>query len=116
VSFDPSKLACVCCKNEHKIVTNKPLTIFSSDQNFVATMVGDSDDCLNIARMEDASLSDLLNLAKEMFEKIKMPEGSVFLFGSVSFLSRVGTGTYAQEWVSIVSQASSIWRGIRFCP
>jgi hypothetical protein len=116
VSFDPSKLACVSCKNEHKIVSSKPLTIFFSDQNFVATMSNDSGDCLNIARMEDASLSHLLNLAKEMFEKLRVPEGSVFLFRSMSFLSRVGTSTYAKEWVSVVSHASSLWRGIRICP
>jgi hypothetical protein len=42
--------------------------------------------------MEDASLSDLYKLAKEIFGNIRFPKGSVFLFGSASFLARVGTG------------------------
>jgi hypothetical protein len=33
--------------------------------------------------MEDASLLELFNLFKELFGKIKLPEGSVLLFGSV---------------------------------
>jgi hypothetical protein len=116
VSFDPAKLTCVSCKHEHSIVTKKPVTVLFSDQNFVSSMETDNSDCLNIVRLEDACLTDLLNMAKEMFERITLPEGSVFLFGSASFLSRVGTCTYAREWISIVTHASSIWRGIKVCP
>ncbi len=45
-----------------------------------------------------------------------MPEGSVFLFGSASHLARVGTGTYASDWMAVVSRAEKLWRGIRVCP
>jgi hypothetical protein len=47
-------------------------------------MEADSGKCLNIVRLEDASLSDLMNIAKEMFERTTLPDGSVFLFGSAS--------------------------------
>ncbi len=95
-SFDPAKLSCVCCKFEHCIVTKQPMTVLFSDQNFISSMEADSGNCLNIVRLEDASLADLINIAKEMFERTTLPEGSVFLFGSASYLSCVGTGTYAR--------------------
>jgi hypothetical protein len=50
-------------------------------------MEADSGNCLNIVRLEDASLADLINVAKEMFERTTLSEGSVFLFGSASYLS-----------------------------
>jgi hypothetical protein len=66
-SFDPSRLVCVSCKMEHKIVFTKPLTILFSDQNFVSSLEADKGECLNIVRMEDASLSDLVTMAREIF-------------------------------------------------
>jgi hypothetical protein len=66
--------------------------------------------------MEDASLSDLMDLSLEIVGNVRVPEGSVFLYGSASFLSRVSTGAYATDWVSVVSQAEKKWRGIRVCP
>jgi hypothetical protein len=97
-SFDPAHLVCVSCKREHGIVTGNPVTILFSDQNFVATVEHENGQCLNIVRLEDASLMDLLNLSKEMFGGTALPDGSVFLFGSASYLSRVGSGTYAKDW------------------
>jgi hypothetical protein len=47
VSFDPSKLLCVTCKTEHSILGKKPVTIFFSDQNFIASMEGNGNSCLN---------------------------------------------------------------------
>ncbi len=47
---------------------------------------------------------------------MKLPEGSVLLFGSVSFLSRVGTGMYAQDWQSLVLNTENAWPGTRMCP
>jgi hypothetical protein len=92
------------------------VTILFSEQNFVATAEHENGQCLNIVRLEDASLTDLLNLAKELFDRTTLPDGSVFLFGTASYLSRVGSGTYAKDWVTLVTQASSIWRGIKIWP
>jgi hypothetical protein len=75
------------------IMGKKTVTVFFSDQNFILRLEGHNDSCLNIVRMEDASVSDLFKLAKEIFGNIRFPEGSVFQFGSASFLARVGTGT-----------------------
>ncbi len=109
LSFDPNKMTCVSCETEHAIISNKPVTLFFTDQNFIAKLPGSDNSCLNIVRMEDASLSELFNLSKELFGKIKLPEGSVLLFGSVSFLSRVGTGMYAQDWQSLVINTETSW-------
>jgi hypothetical protein len=72
--------------------------------------------CIAVVRQEDASLSDLFELSREIFENRRVPEGSVFLFGSASHLARVGTGTYACDWMTVVSRAEKLWRGIRVCP
>jgi hypothetical protein len=68
VSFDPSKFTCVSCKTEHTILGKKPVTVFFSDQNFIPKLEGHKDSCLNIVRMEDASLSDLSSLQKKFSE------------------------------------------------
>jgi hypothetical protein len=52
------------------------MTVLFSDQNFISSMEADSGNCLNIVRLEDASLADLINIAKEMFERTTLPEGS----------------------------------------
>jgi hypothetical protein len=67
-------------------------------------------------RQEDASLSDLFELSREIFENQRVPEGSVFLFGSVSYLAHVGTGTFAEDWLTTVCRVEKLWRGIRVCP
>jgi hypothetical protein len=86
-----------------------------SDQYFVATEEKNSI-YIAVVRLEDASLSDLLDLPRELLDSVRAPEGSVFLYGSVSYLSRVGTGAYAGDWLSVVTHAESQWRGIRICP
>jgi hypothetical protein len=116
ISFDPNNLVCISCTTEHKIMGNAPVTVAFSDQNFVANIAGKDGTCFCVIRMEDASLSDLSDLSLEIFGNGKVPEGSVFLYGSASFLSRVGTGAYANDWLSVVSQAEKRWRGIRVCP
>jgi hypothetical protein len=60
-----------------------------------------------VVRLEDASLSDPLDLSRELFEYVRVPEGSVFLYGSASYLSRVSTDAYAGDWLSVVSHAES---------
>jgi hypothetical protein len=93
-----------------------PVTVMFSDQNCVTNIEGKNGTCIAVVRQEDASLSDLLDMSREIFENQKVPEGSVFLFGSASYLSRVGTGTYAGDWLAVVSRAEKLWRGIRVCP
>jgi hypothetical protein len=116
MTFDPNKMTCVICTNEHAIVGKKPVTVFFSDQNFCATLPCHNNDCLSIVRMEDATLPELINLSVELFGDVKFPEGSVFLYGTASYLSRVGTGIYAKEWLTVISNAERIWPGVRICP
>jgi hypothetical protein len=116
LSFDPSNMSCISCTAEHKIIGNLPTTVIFSDQNFVSNVEGSNGSCIAVVRQEDASLTDLLELAREIFENQKVPEGSVFLFGSASYLARVGTGTFAGDWLATVCRAQKQWRGIRVCP
>jgi hypothetical protein len=116
LSFDPNNLVCVSCATEHAIVKTKPVAVFFSDQNFVSLLEGAGQSCPTVVRMKDATLSDLYELSKELFGNVKFPEGSVFLYGSSFYLSRVGTGVYAGDWLSVISHEGGTWPGIRICP
>jgi hypothetical protein len=116
LSFDPTNMSCISCTTEHPIIGSLPITVVFSDQNFVSSVEGKNGTCIAVARQEDASLTDLFELAREIFENRKVPEGSVFLYGSASYLARVGTGTFAKDWQAVVCRTEKQWRGIRVCP
>jgi hypothetical protein len=115
-SFDPAKLVCVCCEREHVIVGKEPITVLFSDQNFAARLQCEGGKCINVVRLENASLLELLDLSKEIFLNVTLPEGSIFMFGSASYLGRAGTSLYARGWTEVVALASDNWRGVRICP
>jgi hypothetical protein len=52
---------------------------------------------------------ELFELAAEMFGNVTLAEGSIFLFGSVSHLSRNGTSIYARDWTEVVALSSRTW-------
>jgi hypothetical protein len=97
LSFDPTNLVCLSCNAEHNVIGNKPLTMCFSDQNFVASLPFSNGNCVSVALVENSSLVELLEIAKEILSNIKLPEGSVLLFGSASHLGRCGTSLYASE-------------------
>ncbi len=83
------------------------MTIFFSHQNFVPNLEGTSGTCITVMRVEDVSPSDLFQLSSELFENVRIPEGSILMYGSASYLFHVGTGGYA---------GYRLWRGVRVCP
>jgi hypothetical protein len=115
-SFDPGNLTCLSCTREHNIIEKVPVIIALADQNFPATLGCDEGKCINIVRMENASLMELFEIAREMFASVSLPEGSVLLIGSASYLGRTGTSQYAKSWTEVVALSSSQWRGVRICP
>jgi hypothetical protein len=115
-SFDPASLVCVSCKNEHVVVGTKPITVCFSDQNFVTSVPSKDGECVCVVRVENPSLLELLDLAKEIFANVRIPEGSIFLFGCISHLSRIGTSIYAKDWTTLVAGVAATWRGIHVCP
>ncbi len=87
-----------------------------SDQNFVPTLAGNNETCIHVVRLENATLHELGNLANEIFENVTFPEGSILMFGTASYLAKVGTSIYASEWTEVVSLATAHWRGVCTCP
>ncbi len=75
-----------------------------------------SQDCVNVVRIENATLAELFDTAKEILGNAPLAEGSIFMYGSVSHLSRVGTSAYAKEWTDITACTAEQWHGIRICP
>jgi hypothetical protein len=66
-SFNPAKLVCISCACEHSVVGKDPVVVLFSDQNFVASLACEKEKCINVVRLENASLLDLLEFAKELF-------------------------------------------------
>jgi hypothetical protein len=115
-SFDPAKLVCISCNTEHTVIGKKPSCFMFSDQNFVSSISSPSKECVNVVRIENATLIELYDTAKEILGNASLPEGSIFMFGSVSHLSRVGTSAYAKEWTDVSALTVESWHGIRICP
>jgi hypothetical protein len=81
-SHDPANLKCVVCPNPHYILAREeeespPILVFA-DQNFVSTMSG-GNSCVAIARLEDASLNELVDLTMEILDKHQVPPGTLLL-------------------------------------
>jgi hypothetical protein len=67
-SFDLSKLNCLSCGTEHNIIGKDPLIVLFSDQNFPGTLGCRNGKCIkNIVRLENSSLSELFEIAREIF-------------------------------------------------
>jgi hypothetical protein len=73
MSFNPTNMSCITCKSEHKIMAGSPFMVIFSDQNCVANIEGLKGTCIAVVRQEDASLSDLLDMSREIFENHKVP-------------------------------------------
>jgi len=105
------------CPTEHPVLTGgKPIILVLSDQNFPTNLSGGGGNCVPVARLEDASLSDLAALLNELLEKTKPVAGSVVLIGSGSHLVRVGACAYAFDWCELVAGCRANWPNISVCP
>jgi hypothetical protein len=82
----------------------------------VARLNCDNGGCINIVRVENATQTELYYIVVEIFGNTTFSEGSIFLFGSVSYLGRLGTSLYARDWEEVVALPSKNWRGIQVCP
>jgi len=113
LSFDPSNLRCLACSDQHMITEqrNNPLVIIVGDQNFVPFLKIEQSGpdtgsglntvtrCCAVVRLENVSLSDLVDITMEVFDREKnIPPGSVILVGSGSHLYRNGSSQYASDW------------------
>jgi hypothetical protein len=119
-TFDPATVNCLVCPDHHNIFkTNGPVAIVMSDQNFLPALsseISEGEGCMEVVRLEDASLNDLAELANEIFDKIAINPGSVFLLGSASHLFRAGITTYAQDWVSVNASLTKKFKTAHICP
>ncbi len=75
-SFQPATLTCLSCNTEHSIVNNNPIMVLFSDQNFPASLSSNNCRCINIVRLENATLFELLDIAKEIFGNTTIADGS----------------------------------------
>jgi len=119
MTLDPSNLTCITCDIEHPVIQspNKPVVVVLSDQNFVPIWPGcTKESCVSIIRLLNPSLQELFDLLQEIFERNMLPDGSMVLASSVSYLHRVGTSYYAREWTQVVSKMGRRLPNVRVCP
>jgi len=118
MSLDPSNMYCLSCSEEHPIVQgNKPVTIVLSDENFVPMWPGtQADRCVAVLRIEGGSLQELIDLFGDVFGRSGLPEGSVVLLGSMTYLHQYGTSKYTREWTKILMQVGRSWPTVRVGP
>ena len=118
-SYDPSTLTCMICETPHSILKTgagdaPPILIFC-DQNFIPTLSGGSS-CIAISRLEDGTLSELVDLAAEVLERNPIPVGTILLLGSASHLHNVGTSIYAIDWCEAITKLSEKLRNVKTLP
>ena len=66
--------------------------------------------------LENATLSDLVDLAQEIFYTYKINAGSLFMVGSASYLFRVGASIYADEWLKCQRRITAKWSEVHVSP
>jgi hypothetical protein len=117
-SFDPSTLQCIMCPTIHPILNKSaPTAICFTDQNFPANIsTVDGTGCVAIFRYEDATLSELVNIALEVLDKQTIHPGSVLLFGSASHLFKVGASCYTADWVQLLMRIETRFKSVNVCP
>jgi len=119
MSFDPATMKCIICSREHDVIQSaeKPMVVILSDQNFVPIWPGDcGETSAGVIRLLNPSLHELVDLLLEVFERRNIPDGSVILISSVSYLHRVGTSFYAREWTEVASRLGRRWPNVRVGP
>ena len=110
-SFCRDTLTCTTCTHGEHTVLHKesddvdvadlpPQVFVVTDQNFPAVVpVEGNGECFKIIRIEDGTLSELVDFFLEITKGFTVPAGSVVILSSASFLAWVGVETYAAEFV-----------------
>jgi len=119
MTIDPCNMYCINCAVEHPILQNqnKPVVIILSDQNFVPVWPNTTkDSCVVVIRMSNPDLHELFDLLFEVLDRNTLPDGSMILASSVSYLHRVGTSYYAKDWTQVVHKVGKRMPNVRVCP
>jgi hypothetical protein len=119
MTIDPSNMYCIGCDIEHPVVQNqgKPVVMVLCDQNFVPVWPNTTkDSCVVIVRLSNPDLHELFDLLFELLDRTMLPDGSMVLASSVSYLHRVGTSYYAREWTQVVNKMGRRMPNVRVCP
>jgi len=123
MSFNPKTWFCTTCPKSHSVLEEggrgggdgRPV-VFVTDQNFPAVLPSAGGRCLAIMRMEQASMDDLADMVIKLAKNVSIPETTVFVVGSLSHLSRVGTHGYAISCVNVRRRLSGAFKGVKVVP
>jgi hypothetical protein len=112
----------VVCSDSHSALVSregggKHLSLWFSQINPSPPIIegGESENCVQILRVEDGSLGEIVDLALEMFPK-GIPGNSVMLLGSGTHLLRVGSSGYSRAWVESSGRLAKLCHSVQVCP
>ncbi len=123
MTFNPKNWLCTACPKSHSVLEEggrgggdgRPV-VFVTDKNFPAVLPSAGGRCLAIMRMEQASMDDLADMVIKLAKNVTIPETTVFVVGSLSHLSRVGTHGYAISCVNVRRRLSGAFKGVKVVP
>jgi hypothetical protein len=123
-SFNLETFVCnTCnCRGEHQVLHREvdgtdaldesPVCFVLSDQCFPPLLPVEGDgECIKIFRIEDGTLSELVDAFLGLIRGFSVPAGSVVVLASASYLALVGTAAYAREFVDVGGRLMSTMGG-----
>ena len=95
-SFRPSTMQCMGCSSRHQLDVGKRVVFVLSNQDFPPALPClNGGQCMYIFRLENGSLTELVDDFLEMTKGWRLHPGTVALATSTSHLARCGTVAYA---------------------
>jgi hypothetical protein len=122
-SFKLDTLTCNSCTGtEHRVLHREserfqardlvPQAFVLADQNFPAALpVEENGECVKILRIENCSITELVEAFLELTRGYVVPAGTVVMLSSASHLAEVGITAYATEFVSARGKLRSVFGG-----
>ena len=78
MSFDPNRMICVTCPDQHVLLKNGINCVVVSDQNFSPFGPASRDElCMLVITAEDDLLSDLESILHDVFRNFSKPLGAL---------------------------------------
>ena len=101
LSFNSTTMTCISCSTKHQMVGGKRMAFLLADQAFSPCLPAIADkQCLFILRIENGSISDLVDKFLLLTRAWKLPPGTALVVSSATELARCGTAAYAASLAS----------------
>jgi hypothetical protein len=104
-SFEPATMMCSHCqeRGKHSVLNSRdggPVVFLGTDQNFPAVLTSlDQENCMSIIRVEDGSIREITWAVTDILKRMRLPDKTTILLGSVSSLFATGVQSYGEDLI-----------------